>query len=297
MDLRPTILLTGGTSHTGRRLVTALLAEGAALRCLIHTPSHQGRLPESPNIQIHYGSASEEKDISKALDGIDTVFHIAHIRYAEPLINALEKCYSPEKPVELIAMSSTRILSRFPSETRSAVARGEATIRESSAAISWCIVRASMIFGGPDDNNIERLGKQLRKSRFFPLFGAGRNLIQPVFVTDLVRALVACRANAAARGKTYTIAGPEPMPYFRMVQMVAQACGARPPVFVHLPVAPSLWAARVLEKICPSSPIHPEMIERFAENRAFDISEAQHDLGYCPTAFAEALKLKYQRAV
>lgn len=297
MDLKPTILLTGGTGHTGKRLAAALLAEGATLRCLIHTPSHQDRLPESPNIEFHFGSASEEKDIAKALEGIDTVFHIAHIRYAEPVIAALEKRYSPEKPVRLIAMSSTRVLSRFPSETRSAVAKGEATIRESSAAISWCIVRASMIFGGPEDNNIERLGKQLRKSRFFPLFGAGRNLVQPVFVTDLVRALVACRANAAARSKTYTIAGPEAMPYIMMVRMVAKACGARPPVFVHLPVAPSLMIARVLGKIWPRFPVQPEMIERFAENRSFDISEAQHDLGFRPTAFADALQLKYQRAV
>ena len=83
------------------------------------------------------------------------------------------------------------------------------------AGVRWTILRSAMIFGGPEDNNLARVAAAVRRWRVFPMFGPGRNLVQPVFVWDLVEALVACLERPEAAGRCYTIAGPEAMTYSR----------------------------------------------------------------------------------
>ena len=296
----PPILVTGATGHTGRRLVRRLLELGARVRCLIHTPQNRSRIPEHANLEVIYGSATEAGDLVKALEGgINTVLHLAHIRYAPILVEAIEKSLSSSstftpQTVRLIAMSSTRLLSRFPSPTREAVSIGENAIKSASSRVQWTIIRSSMIFGGPDDNNLERLAAQLRRSRFVPIFGSGQNLVQPDYVWDLVTAIVSCIEHPASIGHCYIIAGPQSITWREMVQEVARAAGAKPPIFIRLPYRLSLAAANLLKAIWPGFPLSAEFIERFGENRVFDIADACRDLQFSPTPFRKALEEKFQ---
>jgi nucleoside-diphosphate-sugar epimerase len=314
--------LTGATGHTGRRLAQRLLEKGFRLRCLVHTPEHRRRLPEGDRVEIVYGSAESEKDLVGALEGLNTVLHLAHIRYAPVLVRAigarLGSGASPSPPtpasapapasespsaapaaaggeIRLVALSSTRLFSRFPSETQDAVRAGEEAILSAPPGVRWTILRSAMIFGGPDDNNLERVAAAAKRWRVFPVFGAGNNLVQPVFVHDLVDAIVACLERPRAAGRCYTIAGDDAMTYREMIRAVARACGAKAPVFLSLPRAPSLWAARLLRRVCPRAAFDPEMIERFGEDKRFDISDARRDLGFSPTPFVEALARKFRR--
>ena len=306
----PPILLTGSTGHTGRRVAQRLLERGARVRCLVHTRDHESRLPRHDRLEIVHGSAQSAADLAVSLEGINTVIHLAHIRFAPVLIRVLSESLAPATSSSsapslpsspsrrrLIAMSSTRMLSRFATDTRDAVRAGEEAITSAPPSIRWTILRPSMIFGGPDDNNLERLATVLRRHRFFPLFGSGRNLVQPIFVWDLVDAIVACLERPATVGRCYTLAGPEPLPFRAMVETVARACGAKPPVFVRLPLGPSLVLARCLRRLWPNSPLDPEAIQRFGENKVFDISKARRDLAFAPTPLAEALERKFKRLV
>lgn len=289
------ILLTGATTHTGRRLVRRLLECGATLRCLVHTPEHRDRLPADPHLEIATGSADDPADLRRALAGVATVIHLAGHRFTPALIAAL----AAEAPREfrLLAQSSTRLLSRFETPTRASVERAEGLVFAAPRTIRWTILRPSMIFGGPEDNNLERVAKALRRSRVFPLIGGGRNLVQPLFVWDLVAAHVAALARPESVGQAYTLAGPEAVTYRAMIEAVARAAGLPRPLFVPLPIGPMRFAARLARGLWRRSPLHPEMVQRFAEDKAFDTAPARRDLGFAPTPLDEALARKFRGEV
>jgi len=287
------ILLTGATSHTGRRVARRLAEKGLRLRCLLHEPARRARIPDLPGIEIVEGSVADAADLERLTDGIETVVHIAHIRYAPALVGALERRGAP---VRLIAMSSTRLLSRFETPVREEVRRGEEAIRNAAPNVRWTILRPSMIYGGPSDNNIERMARMLRRWRVAPVVGSGRNLWQPIFVWDLVDAVAAALERPETAGRTYTLAGPEPMAYCDVVRAVARASGAGKPLFIRVP----WWAARALAgawTLARPRSLVREMVERFAEDRAFDTSDARRDLGFHPLAFEEGLARKFRREV
>ena len=284
------ILLTGATSHTGRRLAARLLDEGAALRCLVHTPAHREWLPQSPRLEVVFGSADDPAELRLALENVPTVVHLAGHRFAPLLIETLAEL---GRPFRLVFQSSTRLLSRYPTPVRESVREAERAIKAAPKQIAWTILRPSLIFGGPEDNNLERLARFLRRSRLVPIFGRGRNLVQPLFVWDLVAAHLACLERPISVGRVYNLAGPEALTYRAMVEAVARAAGTRAPVFVPLPPGLSLSAARLFRRIWPASPLNPEMIERFGEDKAFDVEPAQRDLDFEPTALEQALARKF----
>lgn len=284
------ILLTGGTSHTGRRLAQALLERGHRLRCLSHNPANRHRLPRHENLEIVEGSAESPEDWLRALTGVQTVLHLAHIGFAPVLVDVLARRGTPAR---LLATSSTRLMSKYRTEVRSRVQAGEDAIRKAPDFVEWTILRPSMIFGGKDDNNLERLGRTACKWPVFPLFSDGKNLVQPVFVWDLVAAIISALERPESSRRTYVIAGPEPMAYVEMVRAVCKAKGCRPPLFLCLPRHASRNVARWVRRIWPGFPLDPNMIQRFGEDKAFDIFPAKRDLHYRPTPFEEALRKKF----
>jgi nucleoside-diphosphate-sugar epimerase len=288
------ILLTGGTSHTGRRLARRLLERGVFLRCMLHNPSHRHLLPDSSRIEIVQGSAESAGDLARAAEGIRTVLHLAHIRFAGPVIEALSR---RTDSIRLVATSSTRLMSNYRTAIRDAVHAGEGIIKSAPPHVQWTVLRPSMIFGGPDDNNIERLARLLRYCPVFPLFGNGQNLVQPLFVWDLVAAIEACLERPETAGHSYVLAGPKPIPYRSMVEAVARASGRRPPFFIRIPRRSAVGLAKLLRRIWARSPLDPEAVRRFGEDRAFNIFAAQRDLGFNPTPFEQALERKFRREV
>jgi nucleoside-diphosphate-sugar epimerase len=76
-------LVTGATGFLGRRLVRELTSEGARVRCLVRPSSRVDDLRESlPNSQwdlvdVVRGELMNADDCRRALDGIDTVYHVA----------------------------------------------------------------------------------------------------------------------------------------------------------------------------------------------------------------------------
>lgn len=287
------ILLIGASGHTGRRAARRLARQGARLVCMSHDPSHRHRIPAHPNISIAPGSAESRDDILRLADDAQAVVSLAHIRYAPGIARALGDL---GRPVRFVAMSSTRGLSRFPTPMREIVRQAEHGVRNAPESVRWTILRPSMIFGGPDDNNLERMARALRRWRLAPVLGSGRNLWQPVFVLDLVEAIVAAIERPAAIGRDYTLAGPQPMAYRDVVRAVARAAGTPKVFFLPIPAPPALALARLWRLARPRSRLY-ETLQRFGEDRAFDIEPARRDLDFRPIPFENALALKFSRQV
>jgi nucleoside-diphosphate-sugar epimerase len=294
-ELSP-ILVTGGTTGTGRRLVAALLERGGRVRCLIHTPSHRDRLPEHAHLEILLGSAANPADLDRAFQGVRTLIHLAGHRLVPALFDFLEQDAfreAPPTPLRFLFQSSTRLLSQYSTPTRESVRQAEARIQSARVErVAWTILRPAMIYGG-HDRNFEVYLATLRRWPFFPIFGSGDCLRQPLFVDDLVTAHLLALETPVSIGQVYTLAGPEPVRFRAMIESIARAAGLRGPRFLVLPYGPCLAAAHALRKVWRGSPVNPEIIERFGEDMVFDIGPARRDLGFSPTSLERALQIRF----
>jgi len=276
------LLVTGATSQTGSLAVHALVRERHDVRCLLHSDKGKRFLPAS-GVEYARGDLENGESLRAALAGVEAVVQVAHIRFAPLLIAACAKT----RIRRVIFFSSTRRFTKFDCPTKRMVENGEAAIEAS--ALDYTILRPSMIYGSGRDNNISRLIAWLRRHRWFPLVGRGDNLVQPVFTLDVVGALIEALKRPATARTAYTLAGPEPMTYRRMIETIAGALGRRV-TFIPLPQGPILLAVRAYQAAARRPRVTTETIQRFGEDRAFDISAARRDLGFNPISFEEGVR-------
>jgi nucleoside-diphosphate-sugar epimerase len=276
------IVVTGATSQTGSLAGRALAREGHGVRCLIHSDEGRRFLPRS-GVEFVRGDLEQPETLAGALEGIDAVAQFAHIRFAPLLIAACEKAGVHR----VVFLSSTRRFTKFDCPSARQVREGESAIE--AARLDYTILRPSMIYGSRRDNNISRLIAYLRRHRVFPLVGGGKNIVQPVFTLDVVAALLEALKRPATIRAAYTLAGPEPMTYRQMIETIARGLG-RHVTFVPVPLGLALWAARSYQALVRRPRLTTEMVQRMAEDRAFDVSAARRDLAFNPVSFEEGLR-------
>jgi len=185
-----------------------------------------------------------------------------------------------------VFVSTTAIFTRLDAPSKLIRTAAEGSVRESD--LDWTIVRPTMIYGTPDDRNMWRLLRHLRRLPVVPMPGGGENLQQPIHVADLADAIVAVVQTDASAGRAYDLAGPEALTFRRLVAIAGAAVG-RSPVAVPLPGRPIIRALARLESTGRSLPLKAEQVERLLEDKVFDISEAVSDLGFSPRSFDDGI--------
>ena len=280
------ILVTGGTGYTGRLLVRRLVGLGRPVRCLVRPTSERAEL-DGLGVDIVTGDLDDPDRARGAFAGVRYVFHLAHIRFA----STLAACLS-EGVERAVLVSSLRRFSRVPSASVGEVIAGERAAEE--AGTPCTVLRPSMIYGPGDDRNISRLAARLRRHPLIPVFGGGRPLQQPVYVDDVVDAVLAAAERPEAAGKGYALAGPHALSYNQMIDLVGAALGVRP-VKLHLPVAVGRAALWALRRVGISPGIDAEQILRLQEDKAVSIAAARQDLNFAPVSFEAGLARIYGR--
>lgn len=278
------ILITGATGHTGQRLADQLVRDGYAVRILTrHAASLPPRL--AGRVEVVTGDLSDPSTCTGAFSGVRAVVACTHIRMANSIISLMELAGVKRG----IFMSSTRRFTQFPEETARQVTSGEAIVR--SSRLDWTILRCSLIYGGPEDNNLERLVQNLRKWPVHPIPGTGSMRWQPVFTWDVIAAIKVALVAKHSIKREYTLAGPEPLTYRQMIETILRHLKKRI-LLVPVPIPLLMAVAQVCAFVQQKPRIHPDMIRRLREDKVFDISDARRDLRFEPTSFDEGIRLK-----
>ncbi len=95
----------------------------------------------------------------------------------------------------------------------------------------------------------------------------------------------------AAAGRSYDVAGPEPLTFEELLRVSARAVGSTTRL-VPVPLAPIIAVARGYERISQHPRIKVEQLERLAEDKAFGIDEAVRDFDYAPRPFEDGIALE-----
>jgi nucleoside-diphosphate-sugar epimerase len=284
------VAVLGASGKTGRYVAARLAQDGHRVLAVGRSAERLARI--AAPVEARLADLDNPPSISAALSGAEIVVSLAHARYASALLGAL-----PATCRRVVLTGSTRKFTRLPDPAADAVRAGEAALQGSGRA--GIMLHPSMIYGAPDDRNVNRLLRLFRRwPRLLPIIvplpDGGRHLVQPVFVDDLVDAFAAAVARATVASGAIVVAGPEPISYAAFVRSCGGAVGRR----VHILSVPSallIGMATVMSAIGLRPPFNAAEIRRAAETKRFDVTELRTRLGVAPRGFAEGLKLKIER--
>jgi nucleoside-diphosphate-sugar epimerase len=278
------IALLGATSKTGRYVLPVLCDHGHAVTAIGRDPAKLATL--DPRARMVRADIADAPSLRAALAGVDCVAALAHARYAAEILAAL-----PENCSRVVLTGSVRKFTQLPDPAADAVRAGESRLLASGRR--GVMLHPSMIYGAPEERNINRiLGLLARFPSWLPipvpLPDGGRHTVQPVFVDDMVAAMVGAIERPEAEGPPVIVAGPRPITYREMVEHCAAAVG-RHVVILPLPLSLIKSGLGFAERVGIKLPFSAIELTRATENKAFDISALRDRLGLQPRTFEAGL--------
>ncbi|WP_319797009.1 NAD-dependent epimerase/dehydratase family protein [Nitrobacter sp.] len=223
----------------------------------------------------------------------DALFHTAGIGAILPWLEKVRVA----GVTRVIAFSSTSLLTKEDSGSavdREMVARlasYEKIFIETSERLGlrWTILRPTMIYGGKfGDRTVMDIARVIRKFGFFPLFGGGRGLRQPVHAADLAAACMQVVDCPVTFNRIYNLGGGERLPYRSMVERIFNAMD-RKPRFLPVPLAGFELAVRFANLHPRYRHLTSSMATRMSQDMVFSIEEAHADFGFAPRSFLPSI--------
>ncbi len=278
------VAFLGATSKTGRYVVPALCDRGHAVVAIGRDAARLAALDR--RARTVRADITKTDELRAALSGADCVASLAHARYTAEVLAAL-----PASCSRVVLTGSLRKLTALPDPAADAVRAGEALFV--AAKRPGVMLHPSMIYGAPEDRNINRILDALRRFPEWlpipvPLPDGGRHTVQPVFVDDVVAAMVAAIEMPGLETLSIAVAGPRPITYREMVETCAAALQRRVLV-VPVPLSPLSAAARGFTALGLRLPFDANELTRATEDKSYDISALIGRLGVTPRPFGEGL--------
>lgn len=282
------LLVTGATGLTGQ-LFLKNLAETCSnfvAHCLVRPTSDRTPL-QHLNLNLSYltgdSSTSETWDEILAQHKPETIIHIASIRHVPVILNSLKK--AKQNP-RLIVVGTTGVYSKYNQYSKDYKAIEEQLAQYPG---SYCLLRPTMIYGSQRDKNLHKLIKFCDRYGFFPVFGSGHCLLQPIHADDLAKAILLIWQRPTLHG-TYDLSGGSIVTFRELLAIVEKHLGksVRP---IYLSLNMGIWAATVAENFLGArSPVRREQILRLQEDKAYSHEAAQHDLDFFPRSLETGLQ-------
>ena len=323
-----TILVTGATGFLGSALTTELLkrlAGAERLRGITPTtPSlrilardeKKARQQFGDAVMIIAGDITDVAQVQRAVDGVTTIYHCVgrlyhpsvpkalyyrtHVEGTETLLRA---CQGQALLRHLVHISTTGvhgITGATPAAEDAPFAPTnpyEATKLEGELlalkayqkqGLPVCVVRPGLVYG-PGDLHLLGFFRAIKKGVFRVIDG-GKALLHPVYIDDMVAAMLLCAEQSQAVGRVYNIAGDHPISIGELATTIAHALDRTPPTG-SIP----LWLANLASDIfaiTPSmggthAPLTRSRVKFLTHSRIYDISRARSELGYSPTVGLE----------
>lgn len=301
------VLLTGGTGFIGSHLVEALTGD---VVCLVRKLSDTAHL-EKVGVELVYGDLKDPKSLKKAVKDVDVVYHLGayytfhgvwdkfyktNVLGTEHLVEACENidqfiyCSTTEAvgPVTAVPASETHPLNPVYEYGKSKLVAEKFLLEEIEKGFPATILRPVGVYGPRCVNDVSyyfmvHLARNSLLTKF--VAGSGDNLVDFVFVKDVVQGFVKARAKKAV-GETYFISSQKPLTYNEAYRVLCKLLERDPP---HLHIPPFLAKAAVapLELLYKGAGkedfmVHVSTVDATQHDRAYSWEKAHRDFGYTP---------------
>lgn len=243
-------LLIGGTGFLGSALACRLASADYALTLPARRRERAKHLTVLPAAQVVVADVHDETTLARLMTGQDLVVNLVGIlkgdfqRAHVDLPAKIGRAAQASGIARLIHISALGADAAAPSDYLRSKAAGEAALR--AAFPDATIFRPSVIFGR-GDSFLTLFAQLLKLAPLVPLASPDARF-QPVWVEDVVSAIVASLAHDESRGQTYPLCGPRVYTLRELVAYAGQTSGHARPI-IGLPASLSYLQAFLMEVI------------------------------------------------
>jgi NADH dehydrogenase len=270
------IAITGASGFIGSALTRALGQKGFSLRLIVHKKKPD--LLDRDKFDIKTADVHNIDTLVQAFININIIYHIVGI-IAETrqltfektvaggtrnVVEAAQKC-GVKKIVYLSALGTS---DKSQSKYHQAKWKSEEYIRNSG--IDYVILRPSVVFG-PDDEFLNMIAGMIKRLPLIPVIGDGNYELQPIYIDDLVKIMIACLDNEKAVNRMVEIGGPKAYAYKELVSILKRHLNKKK-LIIYLPTLFIKAIATVMERVLKPAPITTDQLLMLNAGNTCDLS-------------------------
>ena len=266
------ILVSGGTGFVGSAVVKYLLDRGEEVAVL-------GR--DTSKIRSAFGSVEprvadvrDPSSLEAAMRGIDVVINA--VQFPTSPIEVPRRGWTFEEidykgTVNQVDAAKAAGVSRFVYVSGVGAApdaqkhwfrfKYGAEQHLEKSGLEWVIVRPTWVYG-PGDHALNRLLGFTKFLPFLPLFGDGKQDMQPVFIDDVGTTVGEAARRPAAANQVFELGGPEVMSMNEVLQTAMDVAGRKRPI-LHQPIVLGKLLGTVAG-ILPTPPLSADAVDFIA---------------------------------
>jgi uncharacterized protein YbjT (DUF2867 family) len=275
------ILVTGGTGFVGPKIVHRLRAEDRPVRCLVRDPERAKTLA-SWGCELVQGDVTDRESLRRAVDGCDVVVHLVALIQGKP--EEFERIMT-QGTRHVVDAAKEQGVRRFvlmsalgtSEETRDLApyfrSKWDMEQTVKGSGLEHVIFRPSFIFG-KDGGALATFQRVVRLSPVIPLFGAGDQRVQPIWIDDVAEYYAAAIDRQDAANRTFELGGPEIVTYEELYDRIKRVLGKRRPK-LHVPFGLMRVNAAILEALPGPSPLTRDQLKMLAVDNVVSNSDAQ----------------------
>jgi uncharacterized protein YbjT (DUF2867 family) len=275
------ILVTGGTGFVGPKIVHRLRAEDRPVRCLVRDPD-RGKELAAWGCELAQGDVTEPDSVRRAAKGCEVVVHLVAIIQGKPeqfervMVQGLKNVVDAAKEAgvrRFVLMSAlgTSEQTKDLSPYFGAKWRMEQAVKDSG--LEHVTFRPSFIFG-KGGGALKTFTRVVRLSPVIPVFGAGDQRVQPIWIEDVAEYYAAAIDLPEAASRTFELGGPDIVTYEELYDRIKRTLGKRRPK-LHVPFGVMRVNAAILEALPGPSPITRDQLKMIAVDNVISNDEAQ----------------------
>ena len=260
------ILVIGGSGFIGRHLIAQLAATGRRVIVPTRRANRSRMFSVLPTVEVVQADIHDDAVLARLVAKVDAVINLVGILHSTR--GKSGSSYGPEfaaahvaLPKKIVAACRAAGVERLlhvsalgasatgPSMYLRSKADGEAAVLTSGLDVT--VFKPSVVFG-PEDKFLNMFASLQSIFPLMPLGGAQARF-QPVYVGDLVQAMINTLENPATYGHAYEVTGPTVYTLRTLVELAGKWSGHRRPV---VPLSSTLAGiqAFVLEHL-PGEPL------------------------------------------
>jgi uncharacterized protein YbjT (DUF2867 family) len=275
------ILVTGGTGFVGPKIVHRLRAEGRPVRCLVRDPDGARDLA-AWGCELARGDVTDPESLQRAAQGCEVVVHLVAIIQGKPeqfervMVQGLKNVIGAAKVAgvrRFVLMSALGTSEETKDLTPYFASKWRMEQAVKDSGLEHVIFRPSFIFG-KDGGALKTFRRVVRLSPVIPVFGAGNQRVQPIWIENVAEYYAAAIDGPAAANRTFEIGGPDIVTYEELYDRIKRALGKRRPK-LHVPFSVMRVNAAILEALPGPSPITRDQLKMVAVDNVVSNDDAR----------------------